>query len=176
MARIVSTRGPSCHALFADRVPSGTGDDMGPVICSVDDSDEARAAVRVARDLSLGLGAPLVLVHVEPATEAPGVSAAPAGQERLRAAERADAAELLASIAQGAGLGDDVSLHAEIGAAAERVVEISREQEASFVVVGSRGRGDMASAVLGSVSHGIIGAAPCPVVVVPPGRPTPRAA
>jgi hypothetical protein len=37
-------------------------------------------------------------LHVEPATEAPGVSAVPGGQERLRDAELRDAEELLARL------------------------------------------------------------------------------
>ncbi|MFG2077981.1 universal stress protein [Nonomuraea maritima] len=43
---------------------------------------------------------------------------------------------------------------------------IKASQTADLVVVGSRGRGGFASAVLGSVSHGVLHRAACPVAVV----------
>jgi nucleotide-binding universal stress UspA family protein len=141
---------------------------MRPVICAVDHSDEARAAVGVARELAARLESRLLLLHVEPPTEAPGVSAAVAGQERLRAEELSDAEALVARIVEEEGLGEDVELRAEIGKAAERIVEIARQEDAVLVVIGSRGRGDLSSAVLGSVSHAVAANAPCPVVIVPP--------
>ena len=110
----------------------------------------------------------MFLVHVEPPTEAPGVSAAPAGQERLRAEELSDAEALVSQIVEEEGLGDDVALRVEIGKAAERIVELARQENAVLVVLGSRGRGDLSSAVLGSVSHVVAATAPCPVVIVPP--------
>ena len=141
---------------------------MGPIVVSVDDSDGARAALGVAGDLAEALGSTLVLVHVAPRTEAPGVSTAPAGQQRLREAELEDARELLQRVASEAGLGDEVQQRAEIGEAADRIVTLCTELDASFVVLGSRGRGGLKSAVLGSVSHKVASHAPCPVVIVPP--------
>ena len=72
---------------------------MRPIVCPIDDSDTARSALRIAAELARTLNAPLVLVHVAPPTEAPGVSAAPAGQERLRRAESTDARRFLEHIA-----------------------------------------------------------------------------
>lgn len=48
--------------------------------------------------------------------------------------------------------------------------------EADMVVVGSRGHGLLASAVFGSVSHGVLHHAHCPVAVVRPKRPAPEPA
>jgi nucleotide-binding universal stress UspA family protein len=138
-----------------------------PIVCPVDDSDGSRAALRVASELGQALDAPLLLLHVAPPTEAPGVSAAPAGQERLREAEAADARALGERIARDAGLSDRVEIRAAIGSAAERIVAISREEDAALVVLGSRGHGDLTSAVLGSVSHSVASNAHCPVVIVP---------
>jgi nucleotide-binding universal stress UspA family protein len=62
-----------------------------------------------------------------------------------------------------------VSLHIEPGPAAAQLVR--RSEEADLLVVGSRGRSLVRSAVLGSVALHCASAAGCPVVVVPlPGR------
>ncbi|WP_420819228.1 universal stress protein [Nonomuraea lactucae] len=47
---------------------------------------------------------------------------------------------------------------------------------ADLVVVGSRALGGFTSAVLGSVSHGVLHHVTCPVAVVPPRRARSRAA
>jgi nucleotide-binding universal stress UspA family protein len=59
-----------------------------------------------------------------------------------------------------------VSLHIEPGPAAARLVRLS--EDADLLVVGSRGRGLVRSALLGSVALHCASAAGCPVVVVPP--------
>jgi nucleotide-binding universal stress UspA family protein len=141
---------------------------VGPVLCCLDDSDGARRALAVARLLATGLELELVLVHVEPPTEAPGVSAAPAGQQRLREAETRDGESLLAWLAREASLDPGVRARTAIGGEAERIVAICEEEGASFVVLGSRGRGGLASALLGSVSSEVAAKAPCPCVIVPP--------
>jgi nucleotide-binding universal stress UspA family protein len=139
-----------------------------PIICALDDSEAAPAVLHVAHELARVLETRLVVVHVAPPTEAPGVSAAAAGQERLRKAEEADARELLERIATDEGLGDEAEMRPTIGPPAKRILETCEEQDAALVVLGSHGRGDLKSAVLGSVSHAVASGAPCPVVVVPP--------
>jgi nucleotide-binding universal stress UspA family protein len=53
------------------------------------------------------------------------------------------------------------------GSAADRVVELARDRNAPLIVVGSRGLGAVAGALLGSVSSAIIHRADRPVLVVP---------
>lgn len=140
---------------------------MGPIICAVDDSDGARAALKVARDLAARLDTDLVLVHAQPSTVVPGVSAAIGGQARLREAEITDAQTLLSWLSAEEAL-DDVDLRASIGNAADVITETARAVGAAFVVIGSHRRRGLRAAVLGSVSHAVATSAPCPVVIVPP--------
>ena len=144
---------------------------MRAIVGAVDESEAIDDVVRVAQALATALGSRLVLVHVAPPTEAPGVSAAPAGQERLREEELADARALLQGVAGRLAAGD-AEQRVELGSPADRIVAIADEEDAALVVIGSRGRRDVKSALLGSVSHGVASKATCPVVIVPPGAPT----
>jgi nucleotide-binding universal stress UspA family protein len=49
----------------------------------------------------------------------------------------------------------------------QEVLRVVEERAPSAVVLGSRGRSSVGSAVLGSVSHGVVNHCPCPVLVVP---------
>jgi nucleotide-binding universal stress UspA family protein len=147
---------------WAERIEGGTG----PVISCIDGSDESRSAARLAAFLHDRLGVPLILLFVGQKVTQPGVSAAPRGQERLADEERREAEGLLRDVAADVGA-TDAELRVEYGAVADRVLEICEAEGAAFVVLGSRGRGRMRAAVLGSVSHDVAGRAACPVIVVP---------
>ncbi len=141
---------------------------MGPLICCLDDTDSARHALAVAHELATRLKLELVLLHVEPPTELPGVSAARAGQQRLQDEEIRDAESLLAQLAREGGLAPDVRTRTAIGHPAKRIIALCEEEQAAIVVLGSRGRGGLRSAVLGSVTSEVAAKAPCPCVIVSP--------
>jgi nucleotide-binding universal stress UspA family protein len=48
------------------------------------------------------------------------------------------------------------------------ILDTAEEVDAGLIVVGSRGRSEIRSAVLGSVSHGLVNHSHRPVLVVPP--------
>ena len=57
-----------------------------------------------------------------------------------------------------------------VGLPAEEIAARARAIEADLIVVGSRGRGPLATSILGSVSAGVIDRAPCPVLVARRGE------
>jgi len=70
-------------------------------------------------------------------------------------------------IAQTSVAGDaqiEVAVDADIP---EGLRRIAADLDADLLVVGSRGRGTVKAALLGSTSHALVADAPCPVVVVP---------
>ena len=119
----------------------------GPVVCGIDGSDPSQDALRVATRLAQDLHAGLTLV-----------SACAAGT---------DSTDWLTAVRIPAA--DDVERLTASGTPAEVLTQAASERKAALVVVGSRGRGLMRAAVLGSVSSAAIRLAECPVVVVPPG-------
>lgn len=153
---------------------AGIRPSVGPIVCCIDNSEGARRAWEVGQRLAQRLELDLVLVHVEPPTEAPGVSAATAGQQRLHEAEARDAEAVLEKFARENGIGAGVRRRTAVGDAAARIVAICDEEQAELVVLGSRGRGGVASALLGSVSTSVAARVSCPCLTVPPtaaGRP-----
>jgi nucleotide-binding universal stress UspA family protein len=58
-----------------------------------------------------------------------------------------------------------VEVYAERGPAGRVLIDVARESVADLIVVGSRGRGPAASALLGSVSAELADHAPCPVLI-----------
>jgi nucleotide-binding universal stress UspA family protein len=62
--------------------------------------------------------------------------------------------------------GMSVETIVERGDPAHRLIELAQEKHTDLIVVGSRGLGPIASAVLGSVSAHLVDHAPCPVLVV----------
>lgn len=51
------------------------------------------------------------------------------------------------------------------GNPAEAIIDIAKVREVDLIVLGSRGRGQLAGLLLGSTSQKVVGHAPCPVLV-----------
>jgi nucleotide-binding universal stress UspA family protein len=125
----------------------------GSIVCGVDDSESAKGAARVARELSAKLRLRLVFVRVvEDAAADEKIAAIAARLHHL-----ADSATEV-----------DCGAHwlVDVGHPADRLVAVAEEENAALIVVGSTGP---RSSMLGSVSAEVSRRAPCPVVVVAPG-------
>jgi nucleotide-binding universal stress UspA family protein len=141
----------------------------GPVVCGVDDSAQARRLAAAARELAQALETDLVLAHVLAPGRPFGFPAGAGGSRPVVTDQPREAA------AQGLGdslgdLADGARIVVEplAGSEADSLREVARRERAPLLVVGSRGRGPVRSAVLGSVSAALPAESPCPVVVVSP--------
>ncbi len=140
----------------------------GRIIIAVDGSPPAQRALEVGIDLASTRKAAVTLVHFSPVARAL-FDANPADsptQDEIRAAD--PVLQSAAETAEARGIPVEVEIADEHGTAdiAAAIAGIAEGLDADLIVVGTRGRGAVASAVLGSVSHGLLSLATLPVVVV----------
>jgi nucleotide-binding universal stress UspA family protein len=134
------------------------------IVIAVDDSDGGRAAVESGIELARDAGAIATFVHVWHAP--PDIVGEPYYQRRLSG----ELGESRALVADAERRADEAGVTTESelieGDPAEQVLEVARLRDADLVVVGSRGRGAVAGALLGSVSSEVVKEADRPVLVV----------
>jgi nucleotide-binding universal stress UspA family protein len=124
---------------------------------------------RVAADLARQLGARITVVYVATELQALHVGVAEAvidpAAERARIDQRIhdDLREFIDRHIR------DLPHDARIleGDVAEQVAEVARDVGAAWIVVGTRGRSQLARLILGDTTQSILQRAPCPVIVVP---------
>ncbi|MFJ7333172.1 universal stress protein [Streptomyces sp. NPDC101110] len=135
-----------------------------PLIVGVDGSDGSILAIDWAVDEAVRHGLPLRLVHGSLWERYEG---ALPSLGRERPSERVMADHIVASAVERVRrLSPDLKVTGE-AVAAEAVSALLREGDnASALVTGSRGRGELKGALLGSVSLAVAARAYCPVVVV----------
>jgi nucleotide-binding universal stress UspA family protein len=128
----------------------------GPVVCGVDLTERSPLPAAVAAVIARALGCQAAVAHVD--DESPG----------MPSVRRARALRELRALADDQGFAADTLVWLSGGDPAETLVRMARDHDAELLVVGSRGRGDLRTALGGSVSAAVVRAAPCPVAVVPP--------
>lgn len=134
------------------------------IVVGVDGSVPARAAVEWAVNDALRMHEPLRIVHA--------VDRSPYQIAKFPAAEWPDALvrggqKILAeALALARDRRPSVEVTTELLDGAPAVVLCEQSENATEIVVGSRGHGGFAGALLGSVSDHVAGRARCPVVVV----------
>ena len=146
---------------------------LGKIVVGVDRSPSSKAALRFAADEARLRDAGLVAVHAwtyftaAPIGE-PGIMPMPAGDlpGQLEAERDAAERELYAAVEEAFPGEPPVKIEYRLVEGAAADVLVSEAEGAELIVVGSRGRGGIASALLGSVSTHVVQHAARPVVVV----------
>jgi nucleotide-binding universal stress UspA family protein len=149
------------------------------VLLATDGSKEADLAARTAADLADKTGSELHMVHVfdispwYPAyPEGFGFGAAqledPVLEEDLQRTSEQRARELLdAEVEKLRSLGVRLAqAHLVEGGVPQEIVGLAEEIGAGLIVMGSRGRGGIRRALMGSVCDSVVRHAHCPVMVV----------
>jgi len=146
---------------------------MKRVMAAIDHSAASLRAADLAIDVAARYGAELTLLTV-----VHSVSRGDAGMEAyarsehlrepvgelLLAAER-DALEAVRAKARAGGVAA-VSVDVAVGDPAGRILELARARAAELIVLGTRGHGQLAGLLIGSVALKVVSLAGCPVLVV----------
>ena len=134
------------------------------ILVAVDHSEMSDRAVRAARDLAVLSGGEVWVLHLR--EREMGFKTGVLTEDETT--EEANA-QVAASVEVFAEAG--VKAHGEIrntifGYAAREIINDAIEVDADVIVMGSRGRGDLAGLLLGSTAHKVIHLSDRPVLVV----------
>jgi nucleotide-binding universal stress UspA family protein len=133
------------------------------ILLATDGSREAELAARTAADLAKNQNSELHVVYVEPTLPMIGQFADP-GPERTEPESRRLLDEQVSHIEEAGGTVDET--HLRLGRPDDQIVWVAEELGAGLIVIGSRGRGGVRRALMGSVSDSVVRHAHCPVLVV----------
>jgi nucleotide-binding universal stress UspA family protein len=150
------------------------------ILLATDGSGEAELATRTAVDLARMSGSELHVVHVLDAAPSPALlypeATDPEGVEipdqvlqqdlERRAEQRGrEILDAEAESVRSAG-GAVAQTHLAMGDAPREIVHLAEDLDAGLIVMGSRGRGGIRRALMGSVSDAVVRHAHCPVLIV----------
>jgi nucleotide-binding universal stress UspA family protein len=141
---------------------------MPTIIAATDGSPSATAALERALTEAAASNATIELVG---AWSAPpnGTLGAPTymSADVFYACRDATARVLEDAKARAAEAGVQAETHLVAGSAAVEICKLAEKRHADLIVMGSRGHGPLAAALLGSVAAHVVRHAHCPVMVVP---------
>ena len=133
------------------------------LLVAVDHSDITERVLAAARDLALLASAEVWVLHLREREIMPraGLIAIESSDE---AQSNVDAA--VAELTEAGVKAHGIVRNTIYGYAAREIIAEARAEDVSAIIMGSRGRGDLAGLVLGSTAHKVIHLADRPVLVV----------
>ena len=137
---------------------------MKNIMVATDGSDAAAEALDTAIELSRQMGATLQVLAVRP----PRVHGRAGSGPPMTEVEELHGSEHIADAAvqRARAVGVDATRHVSHGPVADCIVQAATELDVDLLVVGSRGVGALHGALIGSVSHALVGRSPVPLMVV----------
>ncbi|HST18057.1 MAG TPA: universal stress protein [Gaiellaceae bacterium] len=139
---------------------------MNRILIATDGSPAANDAVEIGLELGAEQRAAVTIVHVAPPFDVipwSGVGMTSAFPHELGESDRAPL-EQAAELAEQHGI--EVSTELLVGDPVDEIVACADSHDADLIVIGSRGHGALVSALLGSVSLGVLHETRRPVLVV----------
>lgn len=135
------------------------------ILLAVDGSEHGLHAARMAGDLARSLQAEDLYVVAAYDLIPPYI-----GDPYMQHAIDARLKESQALLQQAVEAAGEIpgKLHSELieGPPAESIIEVARTRKSDVIIMGSRGLGRLAGALLGSTSQKVVSHAPCPVLIV----------
>ena len=149
---------------------------MKQVLAAIDFSEVSKPVMERATGLARVFKAKLTLLHVAASDpEFVGYDAGPQVVRDNRADQlRAEHHQLQQHAEQLRAEGIEAEALLVEGPTIETILEKARDLPADLVVIGSHGKGALKSALLGSVSQGVLRRAPCPLLVIPLAKDEPH--
>ncbi|HEU4771560.1 MAG TPA: universal stress protein [Candidatus Udaeobacter sp.] len=140
------------------------------ILVPVDFSDPSASALRYAAKRAAETGGSLIVVHVVPAD----YGWLQIGRDELRDLDRSlqrQAADRMRAFAD-ENIPHNVAadLEVRIGQPAEQIVAAGRESKCDSIILSTRGLTGLDRYLIGSVAHRVAQLAPCPVVLLRPGK------
>jgi nucleotide-binding universal stress UspA family protein len=133
------------------------------ILVAVDGSRQSNAALTIATDLAQRYGATLCLLHAFPHVS--DLLGTPQ-YEQLLEARSAIGQQILDSTRAQVGHTLPVKMQLIEGPPAPAILRVAVEDGCDIIVIGSRGHGQLAGMLLGSVSSAVAQRAQCPVLIV----------
>ena len=133
------------------------------ILVAVDHSEPSHRAVLAARDLAVLSKGEIRVLHLR--EREPGTKGLPVMDET--AEDALDMVrEAVEALARAGVKAQGEVRHTIYGYAAREIVADAKDYDADVIVMGSRGRGDLAGMILGSTAHKLIHLTDRPVLVV----------
>jgi len=133
------------------------------ILVAVDGSQQSNAALAVAVDMAQHYGGSLLLLHAFPhVSDLLGMP-----QYEYLLETRSALGQRVLDSAQ-ARVGGVVSFETQLigGPPAPAILRVAAEDRCDLIIIGSRGHGQLAGLLLGSVSSAVTQRAECPVLIV----------